>query len=136
MGRCWGLTILAWVLLAQSLAAQPRDLGDRTTVALGRATSDRRTGVTSLTATVTNLSDGYLVDLQLVIGDVPDGIAVTNGSGTTADGRPFVDVASVLPPGAQAEVPLRFSNPRRARLDYSTSVVGDPTTFLVFGPTE
>jgi len=126
----------AWLLFAPLAFAQVQDVGDRTSTVLAGPRRGQPAVVAHITASVKNTSNVYIADVQLAVGDLPAGVTLESATGTTEAGLPLVDVSSLLPPGAEASVTLRFANPDRAPLDFSTTVLGDPNTFIVLAPME
>ena len=136
MRGCGRLAVLGWVLFAQSGFAQLQDVTDLTEIALGNASFDRRTNTSRLTATVTNLSPDPLVNIRLVVNNIPTGVTLSNQTGVTQTGVPVIEAVGLLPPGAEASVVLEFGNPSRVRLDVKPTVQGDTNVFVLFGPKE
>jgi hypothetical protein len=75
-------------------------------------------------------SDTLTVPVHLVIASISNAqITVANADGTTADGRPYLDLSSqlgdgVLDPGDTVTKRVYFSNPNRVRSSFQPSLYG------------
>jgi len=106
---------------------------DLTDVTFDTLRFDRRTGQSSVIAMVTNTSTTIIGEpVWLAINDITDpAVTFLDADGTT-DGKPYIDLTSLLgdgqlAPGETIETRIYFNNPTRQRFELDTSVYGMTT---------
>ena len=124
-----GLLLAPSALRFPASAQTSVTLDDKVIVQLTSPLFNRATHTFDARATIVNTSQSVLdAPMLLVItGIVPGTVTLTNSTGTTAEGSPFVSVpvgTRRLGPGRAVTVLLQFSNPSRARFTVSRSVRG------------
>lgn len=84
---------------------------------------NRITGKYSASITLTNTGGAALAGpFQLVLDQLPAGVALDNASGTR-DGAPYITLAAdAIAPGASVTVPLVYSNPGKLAISYTNAV--------------
>jgi hypothetical protein len=84
---------------------------------------NRGTKLFAGTFTVTNTSGSTIAaPLQLMLSGLPAGVTLTNATGTTVGGSPYITLNSPLAPGASAKFSLLFSNPGNVPASYTPEV--------------
>jgi len=118
------------VTTVSQLVATPQvPVDDRVTVSYGSVRFDRRTQEFTIPATLTNISNEDLAGpVWLVISSLsPSEATVTNASGNTADGHPYVQVVGegVVWQAGQSlpTILLRIRNPIRESLNFEEQVL-------------
>lgn len=82
-------------------------------------TYNRVTKLYSGNLTVTNTSQSQVTGpLIVALGSITPGVTLSNASGSISS-TPFVRVNGVLNPGASVAVPLQFSNPANAKINFT-----------------
>lgn len=107
------------------------DVTDRIQFDIFNARFNRRTGQYSVMATLTNLGDDSLFELQMVIGDITSpNVTVANADGTTpATGklpneRPYYNFVDLAPGETSEAKQFIFNNPNRVRFQFGWSCWG------------
>jgi hypothetical protein len=110
---------------------KPEVVDDLVELYIGQTRYDRRTGQFSCDVTVTNTSEIIIgTPVWLVIESISDpSVTVANADGTTADGKPYIGLSSLLgddqlDPGESVVTQAYFNNPSRARFTFEPSVRG------------
>jgi hypothetical protein len=102
----------------------------RVEVTWASARTDRRTGLTTMTATLTNVSsDPVEGQIYLVIEQISPASAATvhNAPDATLQGKPlFIATVALLGPGASTSFDVQFRAPSRQRFDVVTHVYVRP----------
>lgn len=108
-----------------------RPVDDLVDISVGRVDYDRRTQRFGVNVTVTNTSGTVISSpVWLVIKDITNpAVTVANPDGTTADGKPYVDLTALLgdgqlEPGESITKRIYFNNPNRVRFTFEPSVRG------------
>lgn len=86
---------------------------------------NRTTNTFNGTATITNTSQSAIAGpLQLILGNLTQGVTLANGTGTTA-GKPYITVPEVssLAPNASTTFVLQFNNPSGAIIGFDRFVL-------------
>ncbi len=97
-------------------------------VSFSNVVSNRRTGALSENATVTNISnESFPLPILLFVEDITDqSVVVTNPDDTNAEGTPFFILdalnAEGFAPGDQLTTTIIFTNPSRARFNFTPNV--------------
>jgi hypothetical protein len=98
---------------------------------VARAALDPKTGLFSVNVTVKNKSSTVIGSpLWFVIESISNpGLTVANASGTTTDGKPYLDLSGLLgdgklDPGEAVSTRVYFNNPKRLSFTFKSSVRG------------
>jgi hypothetical protein len=84
-------------------------------------------GTITLTNTGTTTLNGML---EVVLTGLPSGVTLSNASGYTADGNPYILVSlpnNKLAPGASVTFTVRFANPKRVLFGYTLGIFDEDT---------
>ncbi|MBN1362191.1 MAG: IPT/TIG domain-containing protein [Sedimentisphaerales bacterium] len=126
------------ITASDSLETPQISVNSFVTVAAGAASYDRRTGQFSVGVTVKNTSSTVIGEpVWLVIDSVSSfWVVPANTSGTTEDGKPYVDLTPLLgdgdlDPGETVQTRAYFTNPQRARFTFAPGVRGCPAGLSV-----
>jgi len=114
-----------------SICNGPVVVDELVSIVVGRVGYDRRTGQFSVSVTVTNTSATVINSpVWLVIESISSpSVTVANPDGTTADGKPYLDLSGLLgdaqlDPGETVIKRIYFNNPSRVRFTFEASVRG------------
>ena len=128
---CWTRS-LAWLFVllfwASALLAQPLASKSQTEVSFSEPAFDRASNTFDITATITNTSDElWPPPILLVLSRLhPRGVALTNGSGTTLEGKPYMTVLASgvgLRPGETVSgIRLKFRHPTQAKFSFANEI--------------
>jgi len=116
-----------------ALSVSPDRLVGSAAVSTSAPAYDRATGQWSANVTVTNTSANPIPYPLVVLSNiVPGTVTLIEPSGTTPDGKPFVDLSpglesGVLPAGQAATKRISFNNPSRERFTFEPEVYGTVT---------
>ena len=84
---------------------------------------NRATKLFAGTLTVTNTSTSSIAaPLQVMLNGLPAGVTLTNATGTTIEGSPYITLNSALPAGASVKLSVLFSDPGNATISYAPKV--------------
>ena len=136
--------LLAGCLIASFAAAAPPvnaqegiiDVTEQVSVKYSTFRYDRRTKTFATLAHVNNLADGPLFGpLSLVVTNIsPSGAELVNADGVDSSGDPFVAIPlsgmSLRGGGGVGDIPLRFNNPTRTRIEFAYRVTGIETVLF------
>jgi hypothetical protein len=90
---------------------------------------NRRTNTFDDKVTLSNPLFTIRAPIKYVItGIAPASVTLSNATGTTPDGKPFINVpvnGGALGPGQSTSVILKFANPGRVKFTYATQILGD-----------
>ena len=108
-----------------------QSIGDWVSVTVGRAALDAKTGQFSVNVTVKNTSNTVIGGpVWLVIESISSpAVTTAQTSGTTTDGKPYIDLSGVLgdgklDPGEAVSQRVYFNNPKRVSFTFKSSVRG------------
>ena len=117
---------LAGLLCLLAAPAWAADVSDRITVTTSGFVYNRATSTYDTTATLKNVSTGPVSSpVTLEVASISAAsVSLANSAGNNANGRPFVNIAGDMAPGAQKTALLKFANPQRAAFSITTRVFG------------
>lgn len=130
--------IVVLMLVAYGARAEIVDVSGQVEVTKSGLVFNRATGTYDTTVTLKNSLLPMLNPVSLVVtGISPQTVTLANASGTTADGKSYVDVpldAGVLAPGqSSSKVVLKFKNPNRVSFTFQTEVFANVQTGFTSG---
>ena len=110
---------------------EPPPVNNLLRISSGLVSFDRRTGQFSVNVTITNTSSAMIGNpVWLVIESISNaGVTLANPDGTTADGKPYLDLSGllgdgVLNPAESVNKRIYFNNPNRLKFTFTPSVRG------------
>jgi hypothetical protein len=117
--------------IAVTEAESPAAVDHLVNVSLGRMGYDRRTGLCSMTMTITNTSAATIDGPVWVVikGISSPEVTLAGGSGVIGGGYPYIDVTSLaqdgqLDPGESISLRISFHNPLNRRFNADWSIYG------------
>ena len=135
------LATITLIFLLSSFALAETDVTDLVELQQSRMMFNRRTGDFSLDVSLKNISDKILITpIKVVIETISNpGVTIVNPDGLTDDGKPYFeyvnDLGGLIPEEKMLAKRWIFSNPTRARFNYTTSVYATiPEAAAVIGP--
>ena len=109
-----------------SLTVSPRDVSSQVSVTGSGLVYNRFTQLFGGTMTLTNNGTSALnFSFEVVLTNLPTGVALANATGYTADGNPYILVnlpGGALAPGQSVNFTVLFSNPNRKLLQYGAMI--------------
>ena len=112
-----------------SMTVSPRDVSSQVSVTGSGLVYNRSTQLFGGTMTLTNNGTSALnLSFEVVLTNLPTGVALANATGYTADGNPYILVnlpGGGLAPGQSVNFTVLFSNPNRKLLQYEAMIFNE-----------
>jgi hypothetical protein len=112
-----------------SVTVSPRDVSSQVSVTGSGLVYNRSTQLFGGTMTLTNNGTSALnFSFEVVLTNLPTGVALANATGYTADGNPYILVnlpGGGLAPGQSVNFTVLFSNPNRKLLQYGAMIFNE-----------